>query len=622
MQSKLRIIRAAVGLLLAMGLLCVGARAQDDPPGRVGRIAAVRGDVQVFEPEQGQWATAVRNRPLTQGDRLATDAASAVELEIGSTIVYLGAASDLEALRLDDERVILQLHQGSVALRVRSNEVADELEVLTAEGSFLPQRSGAYRVDRRDDGSDGSVWGGDLQFVAPGFRQMLASRQRARFWRAGAQQDMQIEWQPPLNDDFALAFGRIDEAVSRVPAPAYVSAEMTGVDDLDRYGSWQDNPDVGAVWVPQDVSAGWAPYRDGHWAWVRPWGWTWVDNTPWGFAPFHYGRWLYWRDRWCWTPGPRVRNPVYAPALVAWVGGPNFSLTIGARTTPAVGWIPLGPREAYRPGYRVSPHYLDRINRGRRFESAPTYFNRGAPGAVTMVRGGLVPRRPVAGAIVRVDDRQVQRALRDRQFTERPPSAPRPDRQATVPPRAGWPGAQRSVVPPARSTTPALPSPRPELATPRPRPDPRIPQPPRAAEPFRSAPASPPTYRRDAPTSTPPQRTQRPDRGTPEARPGAEERQPRGSNLQTAPPSVRSTVPPPARQPLSNLSAETSRAPIATPTPTPAQRGRPFVPPSAPPAAATPQAAPPPAATAPAARAEPGPQRRRMPPPRDREVER
>jgi hypothetical protein len=25
---------------------------------------------------------------------------------------------------------------------------------------------------------------------------------------------------------------------------------------------------------------------------MSPWGWTWVDNAPWGFAPFHYGRWV------------------------------------------------------------------------------------------------------------------------------------------------------------------------------------------------------------------------------------------------------------------------------------------------------------------------------------------
>ena len=60
---------------------------------------------------------------------------------------------------------------------------------------------------------------------------------------------------------------------------------------------------MAAVWYP-NVYPGWAPYREGHWAWVEPWGWTWVDDAPWGFAPFHYGRWVNVGGRWGWVPGP------------------------------------------------------------------------------------------------------------------------------------------------------------------------------------------------------------------------------------------------------------------------------------------------------------------------------
>ncbi len=73
-----------------------------------------------------------------------------------------------------------------------------------------------------------------------------------------------------------------------------------------------------------EVPAGWAPYRNGHWAWIDPWGWTWVDDAPWGFAPFHYGRWTVVDDRWGWVPGPVRQRAVYAPALVAFIGGAEF----------------------------------------------------------------------------------------------------------------------------------------------------------------------------------------------------------------------------------------------------------------------------------------------------------
>ena len=81
----------------------------------------------------------------------------------------------------------------------------------------------------------------------------------------------------------------------------------------------------------------------GHWAWIDPWGWSWVDDEPWGFAPFHYGRWAQFGGRWGWVPCPMRETPVYAPALVAWIGGgTGFSLSASFGGGPAVGWFPLG----------------------------------------------------------------------------------------------------------------------------------------------------------------------------------------------------------------------------------------------------------------------------------------
>ncbi len=94
------------------------------------------------------------------------------------------------------------------------------------------------------------------------------------------------------------------------------------------------------MWVPNGTPAGWAPYHYGHWVWVDPWGWTWVDDAPWGFAPFHYGRWAYVGGYWGWVPGPIAARPVYAPALVAWVGGGAVEAEwLGSR---------FGPREVLR----------------------------------------------------------------------------------------------------------------------------------------------------------------------------------------------------------------------------------------------------------------------------------
>jgi hypothetical protein len=213
-------------------------------------------------------------------------------------------------------------------------------------------------------------------------------------------------------EDWALAR---DRRSANVETARYVSAATIGYEDLDANGVWQTVPEYGAVWVPR-VPAEWAPYRFGRWAWVEPWGWTWIDDEPWGFAPFHYGRWAFVRARgWVWVPGALVARPVYAPALVAFVGGPQWGVSV--RAGAPIGWFPLGPREAYVPAYRTTPVYVQRINAAHATNVASvsvtkrTYVNRSVPGAVTAVaRETFVRSQPVEHATVAVTREQIQSA--------------------------------------------------------------------------------------------------------------------------------------------------------------------------------------------------------------------
>jgi hypothetical protein len=332
---------------------------------------------------------------------------------------------------------------------------------------------------------------------------------------------------------------REDPRDERSASSRYVSPEMTGAEDLDRYGRWEAHPEYGALWFPLQVSVGWAPYRQGHWAWVRPWGWTWVDEAPWGFAPFHYGRWVNWGGRWGWAPGDRVLRPVYAPALVAWVGGGNFgvSIQIGG---PPIGWVPLAPRDWYVPHYRHTPVYVERVNPrpppsrpGWQRPSLPpsggpvVWGNQSVPGAVTVVpREVLVGRQPVGrGAIdTREWDRSEGRAPlpwtappprdppsgssrdprespreRDRDAAPRPAvrGEPAPILAPQAPPRPPSPTAPQIV-------TPAQPSPTAPGAEPPRRERPRSPERERDRERDRDRPT--PTVRpMPAPAATSPQ---------------------------------------------------------------------------------------------------------------------
>ena len=427
-------------LLGLITMAAAPARAADDPPGRVGRIAELHGSVSWFDQERGVWLDAERNRPLTSGDRVSTGAQGRAELRVGSSVLRLAASTELEVLRLDDARMSFQLHTGSLALRVRSREVAAETELVTAEVRLRPDRAGHYRVDRIDDVTHAGVLRGTLRIDDPeGF--IIETGQRAELWREGRnQRSLRLAWGSLPADAFADWVARDDQRDERSVASRHVSPEMTGAEELDRHGRWDRHPDHGAIWFPTEVRVGWAPYRDGRWAWVQPWGWTWVDESSWGFAPFHYGRWVNWRGRWGWTPGEYVARPVYAPALVAWVGGPHIgvSISIGG---PSIGWVPLAPREVYVPRYRHTPVYVERVNPrppGHHYvHPVPTgpvmYGNQGVPGAVTVVpRDVLVQRQPVPRTAD--DGRRWQHEHGNRPVVVVAPPAPDP---MTVRPQAG-----------------------------------------------------------------------------------------------------------------------------------------------------------------------------------------
>ena len=414
-RSRLLLQLAAALFALVFASVLQAQPTDADPPARVGRVAETFGRVWLWSPDIDEWIEAVRNRPVTSGDRIATDRDARVEVDVGSTTLRLDGDTELEVLNLDDTQVVLQLHQGSVATRVRDASAVGEFELDTEEGRVRVQAAGRYRFDRRDGSTHLTVYTGQAYFEGPGSALTLLAGQRGQFWiQHGGIAQYSIT--DPVNDAFASWSAARDRDEDRLAASArYVSPEMTGARDLDRWGRWEQTPEYGPIWIPSAVPSGWAPYSTGHWAWVAPWGWTWVDEAPWGFAPFHYGRWVYYRSGWCWTPGAYVRRPVYAPALVAWIGGPRASVSLTIGGGPAVGWFPLGPREVYVPYYRSSPRYVRELNINHvtnvtvinRVVANPDpthreFVNRRYPRAVTVVpQSVLTQREPVAPHAVR-----------------------------------------------------------------------------------------------------------------------------------------------------------------------------------------------------------------------------
>lgn len=538
--------RTAAWLALALSCAFVApavAQSADDavdPPDRVGRLADVSGEVWIYDDQEGEWIEAVRNRPITTGDRLSSAATGRAEVRIGSTTLRLDRNTEVEVARLDDQHLVLQLHSGDVAVRLRTRDAAQGFELTTEEGRFLPDRAGSYRFNRDDDATDVIVHAGQVQLRAADAGVTVKAGQVYRFWQ---QDGTRFELTELRRDDFDDWVAQRDDREERSVSARYVSPEMTGVEDLDRYGRWEQDTQYGALWIPRSVPVGWAPYRVGHWVWISPWGWTWVDDAPWGFAPFHYGRWVMRSSVWCWVPGAYAARPVYAPAVVGWVGAPGVSVGISIGRAPNVGWFPLGPREVYVPGYRYSPHYMRQVNGGhvphgfdwnpyvrdprRAFEHGQ-YRYRDQPGVVTMVPRQVMDRRlPVAPAIIGVSGRPVPGWAPDRPGHGpgvRPPTMGGRPPQAAIPPAPGG-GGDRYGAPrfgrdeprgrwerPGAATPPlptvVVPAPRPVPQQPQPQPQPPIGHQPQNPRPGFPADDRPGRWQRDDRWSSPGQQGQ------------------------------------------------------------------------------------------------------------------
>ena len=353
------LLKTLCAVLLASA--CHFALAQD-PPARVGRISTVEGQVLV-RAGGGEAQNALLNWPVTTDNRLSTMRGALAEFRVGAAAVRLDGDSELEVSELDDDSFKLHLSYGSVSVRVRNPDALRGLELTTAQARVTLTQPGWVRIDaeRQPGTSVVSVLEGAAEVDSTTGSVTLRAGKRAELTddevRTGAAQ--------------RIAFDNWPEALPvATPALRYVTDDTTGYEELDRYGAWQDDAEYGPLWLPSTVPLGWAPYSDGRWTWIAPWGWTWVDNAPWGYAPSHYGRWVLRGQRWGWAPGRERARVPWAPALVGWVGGnhgPEHGPQHGAR--PGVGWFPLSPHERYVPGYRASSDYERRINRyadGRR----------------------------------------------------------------------------------------------------------------------------------------------------------------------------------------------------------------------------------------------------------------
>ena len=407
------LFKAARAVLVLLVLLPALVRA-DDPPARVGRLAYIENGVEfrVGRDDAGEPATI--NWPISNGAELDTDSRGRAEVWVGSTAFRLAGSSRAEFAVVDDRQVVIRLSEGSLAVSILDRDQADNVTVQTPDGDIRFVTPGRYRVNVLLDYSELSAQAGQAQIDDRGRITPVGAGQKGSLLGGG-----RVQVAGDFNHDaFDNWVANRENATMADTSRHYVSSQMTGYEDLDAYGDWRTAPEYGSVWYPRTVADDWAPYRYGRWAWVEPWGWTWVDEAPWGFAPFHYGRWAVIQSRWAWVPGRVESRPVYAPALVGWVGNPGWNVNFRAGAAPAVGWFPLAPREVFVPGYRHSAGYVRQLNishvrdvniidRAVRGGPPEAFAHQDNVRAVTVVPANLLREgRPITAREIRPHDRQ------------------------------------------------------------------------------------------------------------------------------------------------------------------------------------------------------------------------
>ena len=603
-----RFLMLFAALLAACGTAIAQPQSNDSPPMIAGRVSLAEGDAQIWRAEEdsdGEWDQAQINDVVTVGTGLYTGSNGRTEFRVGPNTYRLSAGSRGGFNQLDYGGAVFNLEHGSLNVSLAQPQQGEASSV-TVDGTRIDLAApGRYRIDATENGGQArvTVFNGQGSVVSGGSAINVASGQ-ALIVGPGLSSLNYEQAASTSFDQWALAR---DERYRNVQSAHYVSTNMTGYEELDNHGEWIPDANYGNVWVPRVVPAGWAPYRNGQWRWVRPWGWTWVDQAPWGYAPFHYGRWVTIGDRWCWWPGGYYARPIWAPALVGFVGGSHISVGFGG---PVVGWYPLAPWHRYRPHYPHNNRYVTVINQ--------TIINnppRGVPPHRNHEGATMVPGPRFRDPVMKVA-LPVRTNVAELQTVAPPPKNIAPIRKVAADnmvrrPNQVQPSPQASAPAPAAVARP-VPAPSMVPSPARTVPSPTRVAPPMAAEPIpnrgvKAQPplpgndpeplAQPPKFNRVPPTQI--QTAPLPSRAVPDiARPQPRARMPQ-ENLPQAqqnprvapaePARVPPGAPPTIRQPKAPTPQMARQAP---PAPAPVQRAEPA--PAAPPAAQpAPRAEPP-----------------------------
>ncbi|HSI21994.1 MAG: DUF6600 domain-containing protein [Methylophilaceae bacterium] len=347
-----------VFILMLVAMFATPAFAQEDDPAAISplRLSYLEGDVGFWRYGAEDWTDARLNTPLAAGDALYVDGEGTLELQLSSrAFIRASDDSDLSIVNQTADFLQIKVTAGRVSLDLRSLPSGYAIELNTPNSVFTIERAGYYRVEVNGDVRFITRRGGQATMVPAGGQPMSVYPSEEIVVEGTAVARAETYVAPELDGWDRWNYDRTEDLID-VASERYLSSDIAGAADLDRYGRWRVVDDYGTVWVPDGMAHGWSPYSTGRWVWDPYYQWTWVDDAPWGWAPYHYGRWVYVSGYWAWAPGPVVRRAVYSPALVAFYGvGSGVSISIGG----SIGWVALSWGEPLVPWWG-RPHFVGR----------------------------------------------------------------------------------------------------------------------------------------------------------------------------------------------------------------------------------------------------------------------
>jgi hypothetical protein len=286
-------------------------------PDSAARLSYLDGSVSVLPPGAKQWDKAFLNRPLSTGDQLWSDTASRAELELGGVVVRVSAKSEISMLAYSAQGLQLGVNVGTVDVALHYAGGNQSFEIDTPQLAMALQRDGDYRIAVDLDGATTVlVHSGATHLTSRSGEGISLRDGQGVVFAADGTLDVADARSADSFDHWCTERDTLWKQ-QNAQASEYVPSDVPGAEQLSDNGQWSNQPDGSDVWYPNQVPPGWAPYQVGRWAWVHPWGWTWIDRASWGFATFHYGHWATINGRWGWIPPSSRGGIAFTPALAA-----------------------------------------------------------------------------------------------------------------------------------------------------------------------------------------------------------------------------------------------------------------------------------------------------------------